>query len=85
MAVLDAQCRVRGVDSLRVIDSSVFPTITNGNLNAPTIMVGEKAADILLGRDPPGALERRSLAGPRLANPAAPKPPMTARRSRRRR
>ncbi len=52
MAVLDAQCRVRGVDSLRVIDSSVFLIITDGNLNAPTIMVGEKAADMVLGRDP---------------------------------
>ncbi len=53
MAVLDAQCRVRGVDSLRVIDSSVFLIITDGNLNAPTIMVGEKAADMVLGRGPP--------------------------------
>lgn len=53
LAVLDAQCRLRGIDSLRVIDSSVFPTITNGNINAPTIMVGEKAADMVLGIDPP--------------------------------
>ena len=52
MAVLDAECRVRGVENLRVVDSSIFPTITNGNLNAPTIMVGEKAADMLLGREP---------------------------------
>ena len=52
MAVLDPQCRVRGIESLRVIDSSVFPTITNGNLNGPTIMVAEKAADMVLGRDP---------------------------------
>ncbi len=50
MAVLDPQCRVRGVDKLRVIDSSIFPTITNGNLNAPTIMVAEKGADIVRGR-----------------------------------
>ena len=50
MAVLDSDCRVRGVSSLRVIDSSVFPTITNGNLNAPTIMVAERAADLVLGR-----------------------------------
>jgi choline dehydrogenase len=49
-AVLDAECRVRGIDGLRVVDSSIFPTITNGNLNAPTIMVAEKAADILRGR-----------------------------------
>ena len=52
MAVLDPDCRVRGMEALRVVDSSIFPTIPNGNLNAPTIMVGEKAADIILGRDP---------------------------------
>ena len=52
LAVLDQQCRVRGIESLRVIDSSVFPTITNGNLNGPTIMVAEKAADIVLGLEP---------------------------------
>ena len=52
MAVLDPDCRVRGIDSLRVIDSSVFPTITNGNINAPTIMLAEKAADIVLGKEP---------------------------------
>ncbi len=50
MAVLDAECRVRGTKRLRVVDSSVFPTITNGNLNAPTIMVAEKAADTILGK-----------------------------------
>jgi choline dehydrogenase len=50
MAVLDSECRVRGLDGLRVVDSSIFPTITNGNLNAPTIMVAEKAADLILGR-----------------------------------
>jgi choline dehydrogenase len=43
---------VRGVENLRVVDSSIFPTITNGNLNAPAIMVGEKAADIIRGRPP---------------------------------
>ncbi len=52
LAVLDPECRVRGVEALRVVDSSIFPTITNGNLNAPSIMVGEKAADLILGRDP---------------------------------
>ncbi|MDN3611072.1 choline dehydrogenase [Vibrio ostreicida] len=49
LAVLDAECRVRGIASLRVVDSSVFPTIPNGNLNAPTIMVAERAADMILG------------------------------------
>lgn len=51
-AVVDPQCRVIGVDNLRLADSSVFPQITNGNLNAPSIMVGEKAADHILGRTP---------------------------------
>ncbi|GAB3484199.1 choline dehydrogenase [Marinomonas epiphytica] len=50
MAVLDAQCQVRGMKRLRVVDSSIFPSITNGNLNAPTIMVAEKAADAILGK-----------------------------------
>jgi len=52
MAVLDPDCRVRGIEALRVVDSSVFPTITNGNLNAPTIMLAEKAADAIRGRAP---------------------------------
>ena len=47
--VVDPECRVVGVGSLRVVDSSIFPEITNGNLNAPSIMVGEKAADHILG------------------------------------
>jgi choline dehydrogenase len=51
-AVVDPECRVIGVDGLRLADSSIFPRITNGNLNAPSIMVGEKAADHILGRDP---------------------------------
>lgn len=50
MAVVDPECRVIGVDGLRVADSSIFPRITNGNLNAPSIMVGEKAADHVLGK-----------------------------------
>ncbi len=51
-AVVDPEARVIGVEGLRVADSSVFPRITNGNLNAPSIMVGEKVSDHLLGRDP---------------------------------
>ena len=51
-AVVDPECRVIGVDGLRVVDSSIFPQVTNGNLNAPSIMVGEKAADHILGRTP---------------------------------
>lgn len=51
-AVVDAQTRVHGVEGLRVVDSSIMPVITNGNLNAPTIMIGEKAADMILGKTP---------------------------------
>ena len=50
MAVVDTECRVIGVQGLRVADSSIFPRITNGNLNAPSIMVGEKASDHILGK-----------------------------------
>jgi choline dehydrogenase len=49
-AVVDPELRVIGVDGLRVADSSIFPRITNGNLNAPSIMVGEKASDHILGK-----------------------------------
>ena len=49
-AVVDPDCRVIGVDGLRVADSSIFPQVTNGNLNGPSIMVGEKAADHILGQ-----------------------------------
>jgi choline dehydrogenase len=47
LAVVDPQTRVHGIKNLRVVDSSIFPTITNGNLNAPTIMVAERAADLI--------------------------------------
>ena len=52
MAVVDSQGRVIGVEGLRVADSSIFPRITNGNLNGPSIMVGEKMADHILGKAP---------------------------------
>ncbi|MBA6304681.1 choline dehydrogenase [Colwellia sp. MB02u-14] len=51
LAVVDPQTRVHGIEGLRVVDSSIFPTIPNGNLNAPTIMVAERAADIIRGRE----------------------------------
>ncbi|WP_158967383.1 choline dehydrogenase [Chachezhania sediminis] len=52
LAVVDPQGRVIGVEGLAVADSSIFPRITNGNLNAPSILVGEKIADHLLGKAP---------------------------------
>ncbi|HEY5204052.1 MAG TPA: choline dehydrogenase [Roseiarcus sp.] len=51
-AVVDPETRVIGVEALRVVDSSIMPSITNGNLNAPTIMLAEKAADVIRGLDP---------------------------------
>ncbi|MFI4891189.1 MAG: choline dehydrogenase [Steroidobacterales bacterium] len=50
MAVVDPQTRVYGIEALRVVDSSIMPSMTTGNLNAPTVMIGEKAADHILGR-----------------------------------
>jgi len=50
MAVVDRETRVIGVEALRVVDSSIMPSITTGNLNAPTIMLAEKAADHIRGR-----------------------------------
>jgi choline dehydrogenase len=52
LAVTDPQLRVRGIDNLRVIDASVFPTVTSGNTNAPAMMVGERGSDLVLGRTP---------------------------------
>ncbi len=65
LAVVDPQARVIGVQGLRVADSSVFPRVTNGNLNAPSIMVGEKVADHVLGRTPLPAMNLEPEVNPR--------------------
>ena len=65
MSVVDPQCRVIGVENLRVADSSIFPRITNGNLNGPSIMVGEKASDHILGRAPLPRSNREPWINPR--------------------
>lgn len=65
MAVVDPECRVIGVEGLRLADSSIFPRIPNGNLNGPSIMVGEKAADHILGRQPLAPSNREPWINPR--------------------
>jgi choline dehydrogenase len=52
MAVVNSSGKVIGIEKLRVVDSSIFPSITNGNLNAPTLMVAEKMADVILCKKP---------------------------------
>ncbi|MFC6487579.1 choline dehydrogenase [Nitratireductor sp. GCM10026969] len=64
-SVVDPQLRVIGVEGLRVADSSIFPRITNGNLNAPSIMVGEKASDHILGKPPLPPSNREPWINPR--------------------
>jgi choline dehydrogenase len=49
-SVVDKECRVHGLVNLRVVDASIFPTLPNGNINAPVIMIAEKAADLILGK-----------------------------------
>ncbi|HEU4978819.1 MAG TPA: GMC family oxidoreductase N-terminal domain-containing protein [Solirubrobacteraceae bacterium] len=61
-AVVDTELRVRGVEALRVVDASVFPSVPRGNTNAPTIAVAERAADLIRGRTPESAASSQAAA-----------------------
>ena len=52
MAVTDPELKVHGIEGLRVVDASVMPAVTNGNIYAPVLMIAEKAADLILGNEP---------------------------------
>jgi choline dehydrogenase len=62
-AVVDPQLRVHGIEGLRVADASVMPEVPSGNTNVPSMMIGERAADLILGRALPPEPYEQALAG----------------------
>ena len=79
MAVVDSQFRVRGINNLRIVDASVMPDMVGGNINAPVIMIAERAADLILGKPVLSPLSVTSAAhGPSAAHGAIPKVAATA-------
>jgi choline dehydrogenase-like flavoprotein len=63
-SVVDPELRVRGIEGLRVVDASVFPTLTSGNTSAPVVMVAEKGSDLVLGKSEPASAPSHSGHGP---------------------